>query len=147
MLTVRLRLLWMDHAAVANGLCGSRGSRDRRSGRRWKGYSVKRGPSSSSCAFPRVGPQELIDHKDDRPLAKLSRLVRERYRGLTLEQSACAKFLLPSVRRVCYDDFIPKLTLRCVVRHRIAALTSSWSRSSPWRTRPATGWSRPSRSS
>ena len=62
--------------------------------------SVERGPSFSSCAFARLGPQELIKHEDVRvhPLAKLSRLVRERYRGLTLEQNACAKFLLPSVR-------------------------------------------------
>ena len=68
---------------------------------------VERAPSFSSCAFPRVGPQELISLKDVstdlsvrvHPFGgKLSRLVRERYRGLTLEQNACAKFLLPSVR-------------------------------------------------
>ena len=63
---------------------------------------VERAPSFSSCAFPRVGPQELISTDSSvrvNPLGgKLSRLVRERYRGLTLEQNACAKFLLPSVR-------------------------------------------------
>ena len=69
---------------------------------------VERAPSFSSCAFrARLGPQELISGKDVSTVSsvrvnpfggKLSRLVRERYRGLTLEQNACAKFLLPSVR-------------------------------------------------
>ena len=59
--------------------------------------SVERSPSCISCAFPRVVPQELINHKDDRPLAKLSRLVRDRYKSLTLEQSACEKFIVISV--------------------------------------------------
>ena len=60
--------------------------------------SVEQSPSFISCAFPRVVTQELINHEDVRPLAKLSRLVRERYRSLTLEQNACEKFIVTPVR-------------------------------------------------
>ena len=91
----------MDLAARLPMGCGARGSIEISEASGAGKGSVERGLSFSSCAFRvRLGPQELIKHEDVRvhPLAKLSRLVRERYRGLTLEQNACAKFLLPSVR-------------------------------------------------
>ena len=100
MLTVRQDYHWKQRAVVLAGveIGGAAGA--------GKGI-VEQAPSFSSCAFPRVGRQELISGKDVSTVSsvrvnpfggKLSRLVRERYRGLTLEQNACAKLLLPSVR-------------------------------------------------
>ena len=55
---------------------------------------------------------------------RLQRLVRMRYKGLTLEQNVCAQLLLPSVRgatSTCLPSRGANRLLHCP-RHRVAAL-------------------------